>query len=106
MKKAFSKGTLILTKMKGDYLPKPVNSDIVKKYYAWCTLPIKLKFVHEFFNVFSFSPKKQNFAWSHKLKRPCFFFHRGLSEIKVYYNADVKLVFVFNKQVLRIQVIS
>jgi hypothetical protein len=40
------------------------------------------------------------------LKDLVFFFHRGLSEIKVYYNADVKLVFVFNKQVLRIQVIS
>jgi hypothetical protein len=34
MNKAFSKGTLILTKMKGDDLPKPVNFDIVKKYYA------------------------------------------------------------------------
>lgn len=35
VKKAFSKGTLILTEMDGDDLPNPVNSDVVKKYYTW-----------------------------------------------------------------------
>ena len=34
VKKAFSRETLILTNMDGKDLPGPVNSDIVKKYYA------------------------------------------------------------------------
>lgn len=32
--KAFSRGTLILTKMDGDDLPKTVNFNVVKKYHA------------------------------------------------------------------------
>jgi hypothetical protein len=38
VKKAFSKGALILTNMDGDDLLRHVNSDIVKKYYALSTL--------------------------------------------------------------------
>ncbi|XP_061951794.1 uncharacterized protein LOC133674601 [Populus nigra] len=34
VKKAFSGGALILTNMDGRDLPRPVNSDVVKKYYA------------------------------------------------------------------------
>ena len=34
VKKAFSRGALILTNMDGRDLPRPVNSDVVKKYYA------------------------------------------------------------------------
>ena len=34
VKKAFSGGALILTKMDWEDLPFPVNSDVVKKYYA------------------------------------------------------------------------
>jgi hypothetical protein len=34
VKKAFSGGALILTNMDGKDLPRPVNSDVVKKYYA------------------------------------------------------------------------
>ena len=34
VKKAFSGGALILTSMDGEDLPRPVNSDVVKKYYA------------------------------------------------------------------------
>ena len=42
VKKAFSSVALILTIMDEEDLLKAVNFDIVKKYYAWCTLPIKL----------------------------------------------------------------
>ena len=35
VKKAFSRGVLILTKMDGNDLPSPINSDAMKKYYAW-----------------------------------------------------------------------
>ena len=35
MKKAFSRGYLILTNMDGEDVPLPVNLDSVKKYYAW-----------------------------------------------------------------------
>ena len=34
VRKAFSGGALILAEMDGDVLPNPVNSDVVKKYYA------------------------------------------------------------------------
>jgi hypothetical protein len=34
VKKAFSGGALILTSMDGEDMPRPVNSDVVKKYYA------------------------------------------------------------------------
>jgi len=34
VKKAFSGGALILTNMDGKDLPRPINSDVVKKYYA------------------------------------------------------------------------
>ena len=34
VKKAFSGGALLLTRMDGDDLPRPVNSDSVKKYYV------------------------------------------------------------------------
>jgi len=34
VKKAFSGGALILTKMDGEDLPLPVNSDAVKKFYT------------------------------------------------------------------------
>ena len=34
MKKAFSGGVLILTKMDGKEFSSPINVDIVKKYYA------------------------------------------------------------------------
>jgi len=34
MKKAFSGGALVLTNMDGEELPSPVNSDVVKRYYA------------------------------------------------------------------------
>ena len=34
VKRAFSGGALILTKMDGEELPLPVNSDAVKKFYA------------------------------------------------------------------------
>ena len=34
VKKAFPEGALILTNMGGEDLSKPVNSDVVKKYYA------------------------------------------------------------------------
>ena len=35
MKKAFSEKALILTEMDGKKFPGPINTDIVKKYYAW-----------------------------------------------------------------------
>jgi len=34
VKRAFSGGALILTTMDGDELPRPVNSDAVKKYFV------------------------------------------------------------------------
>ena len=34
VKNAFSGGALILTKMDGEDLPRPVNGDAVKKYFA------------------------------------------------------------------------
>ena len=34
VKRAFSRGALILTEMDGNELPSPINSDAVKKYYA------------------------------------------------------------------------
>ena len=34
VKKAFSRGALILTNMDGEDLPHPINSDSVKKFYA------------------------------------------------------------------------
>ena len=38
--KIFFLEALILTNMDGDDLLRFVNSDIVKKYYAWCTFSI------------------------------------------------------------------
>ena len=35
VKKAFSRGALILIEMDGKEFPSPINADIVKKYYAW-----------------------------------------------------------------------
>ena len=34
VKKALSDGALIVTKMDGEVFPQPINSDVVKKYYA------------------------------------------------------------------------
>jgi len=34
VKRAFSRGALVLTNMDGEKLPSPVNSDVVKRYYA------------------------------------------------------------------------
>jgi len=34
VKKDFSRGALVLTNMDGEELPSPVNSDVVKRYYA------------------------------------------------------------------------
>ena len=34
VKKTFSSGALVLTKMDGEELPLPVNSDVVKKFHA------------------------------------------------------------------------
>ena len=34
VKRAFSRGALVLTNMDGEELPLPVNSDVVKRYYA------------------------------------------------------------------------
>ena len=34
VKKAFSRGALILMEMDGKEFPSPINADIVKKYYA------------------------------------------------------------------------
>ena len=34
VKKACSRGGLIITNIDGEDLPRPVNSDVVKKYYA------------------------------------------------------------------------
>ena len=34
VKKAFSRRALILTEMDENDLPSPINSDVVKKYYA------------------------------------------------------------------------
>ena len=34
VKKAFFGGALVLTNMDGEELPLPVNSDVVKRYYA------------------------------------------------------------------------
>ena len=34
VKKAFSGGALVLTNMDGKELPLPINSDVVKRYYA------------------------------------------------------------------------
>jgi len=34
VKRAFSGGALVLTSMDGEELPSPVNSDVVKRYYA------------------------------------------------------------------------
>jgi len=34
VKRAFSGGALILTTMDSDELPRPVNSDVVKKYFV------------------------------------------------------------------------
>jgi hypothetical protein len=38
--KAFPRKALVLTKMDGDDLPNPENSNIIKMYYAQCTLSI------------------------------------------------------------------
>ena len=35
VKRAFSRGALILTEMDGNDLPSPINSNAVKKYYAF-----------------------------------------------------------------------
>ena len=34
VKRAFTRGALVLTNMDGEELPLPVNSDVVKRYYA------------------------------------------------------------------------
>jgi len=34
VKRAFSGGALVLSNMDGEELPSPVNSDVVKRYYA------------------------------------------------------------------------
>ena len=34
VKRAFSRGALVLTNMDGEELPSPVNSDVVRRYYA------------------------------------------------------------------------
>jgi len=34
VKKVFSRGALLLASMDGEELPSPMNSDIVKQYYA------------------------------------------------------------------------
>ena len=34
VRRAFSKGALVLTNMDGEELPLPVNSDVFKRYYA------------------------------------------------------------------------
>ena len=34
VKRAFSGGALVLANMDGEELPSPVNSDVVKRYYA------------------------------------------------------------------------
>ena len=34
VKRTFSGGALVLTNMDGEELPLPVNSDVVKRYYA------------------------------------------------------------------------
>ena len=34
VKRAFSGGALVLTNMDGEELPSPLNSDVVKRYYA------------------------------------------------------------------------
>ncbi len=34
VKKAFSGGALILTRMDGEEFPRPLNADAVKRYYA------------------------------------------------------------------------
>ena len=34
VRRAFSGGALILTNIDGEELPSPVNSDIIKRYYA------------------------------------------------------------------------
>jgi hypothetical protein len=36
VKKAFSRWALLLSRMDGEDLVKPVNSNSVRKYYAWC----------------------------------------------------------------------
>jgi hypothetical protein len=36
VKKAFSRGALLLSRMDGEDLVRPVNSDSIKKYYALC----------------------------------------------------------------------
>ena len=38
VKKTFSKGALKLARMDGGDLARPMNSDSVKRYYAWCML--------------------------------------------------------------------
>jgi hypothetical protein len=58
-------------------LPKLVNSDVVKKYYAWCTLSIKsikVKVWQKFFGVFSFSKKKKTLYDLISLKNLVFVF--------------------------------
>ena len=34
VKKAFSRGALVLTNMDDEELPSPINSDVVKRYYT------------------------------------------------------------------------
>ena len=34
VKRAFSGGALVLTNVDGEELPSPMNSDVVKRYYA------------------------------------------------------------------------
>jgi hypothetical protein len=75
VKKALSGGALILTNMDGNDLPRPVNLDVVKKYYALCIFlyhSIKLKFGQDFFSVLP-------------LKKLCMIssFHKDFWEIKV-----------------------
>jgi hypothetical protein len=94
--------------MDEDDLPRPINSDIVKSIMPdvlWLLINRNWSLAKNSLVYFSFFLKTLHDLISLKNLFSCF--HQGFYEIKVFtINAEVKLLFVFNKRVLEIQVIS
>jgi len=70
VKKAFSGGALLLTRMDGDDLPRPVNSDSVKKYYVWYVSSNQTQLNEVLARKFSLHiPHQKTHAWSQWLNK-------------------------------------
>ena len=72
VKKAFSGGALLLTRMDGDDLPRPVNSDSVKKYYVWCVSSNQINEALARKFSLHIHHKKKPHAWSQWLNNSIF----------------------------------